>query len=171
MSPTRPNRTTAARGGRPPKFNEPGIPVTMRLPESTLKRLALIDSDRAKAVVRAVDTALGNESPEERVREISLSGGDALVAVPDSPLLRSIPWLRLIEISPGKNLLSLQRGIPIEKLEVTLGDLLDAHPDAPEAERKLLHLLRDRIRAPRRNQAVQVEEILLVPAFSRNHLD
>ena len=160
---------TGRRGGRPSKFAEPGIPVTRRLPASTLERLALIDSDRARAVVRAVDSVLGRDSAGRTpVRELLLSGGDALVVVPDSPLLRSIPWLRLVEISPGRNLISLRHRTSIERLELTLVDLLDAHPDAGAADRRMIGLLLERIRAPRRNHALEVEEILLVPAHSRS---
>ena len=161
-------RPAGRRGGRPSKFAEPGVPVTMRLPASTLERLALIDSDRARAVVRSVDAVLGRDSADRApVRELLLSGGDALVVVPDSPLLRSVPWLRLVEISPGRNLISLRHRTSIERLELTLVDLLDAHPDASEADRRMVALLLERIRAPRRNHALEVEEILLVPAHSR----
>lgn len=161
-------RTGVRRGGRPSKFAEPGIPVTMRLPASTLERLALIDSDRARAVVRAVDSVLGRESPNRApVQELVLSGGDALVIVPDSPLLRSVPWLRLVEISPGRNLLSLRNRTSIERLELMLVDLLDAHPDANEADRRMVGCLLDRIRTPRRKHALEVEEILLIPTRAR----
>ena len=45
---------------------------------------------------------------------------------------------------------------------MTLEDLLDSHPEAGEAERNVLRTLLARIRAPRRNQAVRKEEILVI---------
>ncbi len=151
------------KGGRPAKFDEPSHPVTMTLPDRVLALLEAIGSDRAKAVVKAVEAALGPD-PDKRdpVDELRVSEDEALLVVSDSWLLRTIPWLRLVEISPGRHLLSLRSGVPVEQLEVTLEDLLDSFPDASPSERKTLLTLLDRIRTPRRNRAVQKEEILVV---------
>ena len=73
----------------------------------------------------------------------------------------------MVEIAPGRHLLSLRDGVPIEKLEVTLEDLLDSNPDAGDAERNVLRTLLSRIRAPRRNQAVRKEEILVVRSLPK----
>ena len=73
----------------------------------------------------------------------------------------------MIGIAPGRHLISLQDGATIEKLEVTLGDLLDSNPDASEGERKILRTLLSRIRTPRRNQAIRKEEILVVRSLPK----
>lgn len=152
------------RGGRPAKFDEPSRPVTITLPDRILDRLAEIDGDRAKAVVKAVEAALGGagNAPAEPVRKLRIAKDESLLVVARSRLLASIPWITMVEIAPGRHLISLRDGIPIEKLEVTLEDLLDSNPDASEAEKDILRTLRSRIRAPRRNQAVRKEEILVV---------
>lgn len=151
------------RGGRPPKFGEPSKPVTVTLPLRILERLALIDADRAKAIVKATDKALAPVPADTpAVCELSAADGETLLAVADSPLLRGIPWLRLIEVAPGRHLLSLHPDVPVEKLEVTLGDLIDASPEAPPAEMALLRDLLERLRKPRRNRAVRTESILVI---------
>ncbi len=152
------------RGGRPAKFDEPSHPVTITLPDRILKWLEAIDADRAKAVVKAVETALsGSETATgESVGELRVAKDETLLVVPKSRLLAAIPWLTLVEIAPGRNLLSLQDAVTIEKLEVTLGDLIDSHPEANPVELRILRTLQEKIRAPRRNQAVRTEEILVV---------
>ena len=158
------------RGGRPAKFDEPSRPVTITLPDRILDRLMEIDGDRAKAVVKAVETALagGPRGPKaEPVGELRVAKDESLLVVARSRLLASIPWLTMVEIAPGRHLLSLRDGVPIEKLEVTLGDLLDSSPDASEAERNVLRTLLTRIRTPRRNQAVRKEEILVVRSIPK----
>ena len=158
------------RGGRPAKFNEPSRPVTITLPDRILDRLAEIDGDRAKAVVKAVESALsaGPGRPvAEPVGELRVAKDESLLVVARSRLLSSIPWITMVVIAPGRHLLSLRDGVPIEKLEVTLGDLLDSNPGASAAERNVLRTLLSSIRAPRRNQAVRKEEILVVRSLPK----
>ena len=164
-----------AKGGRPAKFGEPSRPVTVTLPLRILDRLAEIDGDRAQAIVKAVETVLGEtrQAPAAPVRELPISDEEALIAVADNRFPRNIPWLTMIEVAPGQHLLSLKDGIPVEKLEVTLGDFLDSPGDATEAERNVLRMLRDVLRTPRRNRAVRPEAILIIrkahlsPSLSR----
>jgi hypothetical protein len=153
----------ANKGGRPAKFGEPSRPVTVTLPLRILDRLSEIDSDRAKAIVKATESALGGPSASPSpVCELPVSPDEALLVVADNRFLRRIPWLTLVEIAPGRHLLSLQSGVPAEKLEVTLGDFLDAPSDATPAELDLLRQLLDHLRTPRRNRAVRHEEILVI---------
>ena len=159
-----------AKGGRPAKFDEPSWPVTITLPDRILDRLAEIGDDRAKAIVKAVEAVLAGGPcglAAEPVGELAVAKDESLLVVARSRLLAAVPWITLIEIAPGRHLLSLRDGATIEKLEVTLGDLLDSNPDASQAERNVLRTLLSRIRAPRRNQAVRKEEILFVRTVSR----
>lgn len=154
---------SANKGGRPAKFGEPSRPVTVTLPLRILDRLAEIDTDRAKAIVKATESALGGSgSPLSPVCELPVSPDETLLVVADNRFLRRIPWLTLVEIAPGRHLLSLQSGVPVEKLEVTIGDFLDAPSDATPAELGLLRQLLNHLRTPRRNRAVRHEEILVI---------
>ena len=156
-------KTESDRGGRPAKFDEPSKPVTMTLPLRILDRLSEIGDDRARAVVKAVEAALGGggKTAPAPVEELAVSDDEALLVVARSRLLASVPWLTMIEIAPGRHLVSLREGVPVEKLEVALEDLLDGGK-ARGAERDVLRTLLERIRTPRRNRAVRTENILVV---------
>ena len=53
-----------------------------------------------------------------------MAPGKSLIVVGPSKALRSIPWLRLIEITPARFLLTIPSGTSIEALEVALRDLV-----------------------------------------------
>lgn len=151
------------KGGRPVKFAEPSRPVTVTLPLRILDGLAGIDADRAKAIVKVVEAAIGKkDAPHPPVYELPIGQEESLLAIADNRFLRRIPWISLLELAPGRHLVSLKSGVSLEKLEVTLGDILDAPGDATPAELALLRQLRDRIRTPRRNQTVRPEAILII---------
>lgn len=160
----KPSKIIRNKGGRPAKFGEPSRPVTVTLPLRILDRLAEIGGDRAQAIVKAVETVLGGtkEEPSPSVRELPVSNDEALIAVTDNRFLRRIPWLTMIEVAPGQHLLSLKDDVPVEKLEVTLCDILDSAGDATEAELGVLRQLLDVLRTPRRNRAVRPEAILII---------
>jgi hypothetical protein len=150
-------------GGRPKKFNEVCRPVTVTLPERILLLLASVSPDRAKAIAKVADGALGRTgSPPPPVEMVEVAPGKAAIFVAHSKYLESLPWLRLVEIAPARHLISLVTGTSVEKLEVAIGDLLDAIPDSERSERELLEALRKSIRAPRRSQKIVKEEILFV---------
>ena len=156
-------KPTPHAGGRPAKFDEPRRPVTVTLPERILDRLAEIDGDRARAIVKAVEaTSARDGQRRDAVDSLDLGGNASLLTVVENRFLRAIPWLRLIEIAPGRNLLSLGPGATIEKLEVALGDLLDTSSDATDDERRTIELLLERLRTPRRRKAVHTEDILVI---------
>ena len=78
------------------------------------------------------------------------------------PSNRTIPWLQLVEVSPARHLLALSDQTPIEKLEVTLVDLLEEVPDDEASERDILKELLACLRVPRRRQSVAKEEIIVL---------
>ena len=158
------------RGGRPAKFDEPSRPVTITLPDRILDRLIKINNNHTKNIIKTIKTILTNNTynpTTNPIKKLHINKNKSLLIVARSPLLASVPWLTMIEIAPGRHLLSLRDGVPIEKLEVTLGDLLDSHPEASEAEKNVLRTLLTRIRTPRRNQAVRKEEILVVRSLPK----
>lgn len=157
------------KGGRPAKFAEPSRPVTMTLPERVLSMLEKLDGDRASAVVKAVETAVGRSAASGGgiVGEIPVASGESLLTVPENRFLRAVPWITLVETSPNRHLISLRGGIPVEKLEVTLVDILDDPRTASfPGEREALRSLLEKIRNPRRKHGVHTEEILVVASES-----
>ena len=166
MTQSRPPSDSPNKGGRPAKFAEPSRPVTVTLPLRILDALASIDADRAKAIVKSVESVLAPSSSgpldPTPILELPIDDEEALLAVADNRLLRRIPWLTLIEVAPGRHLISLKAGTPLEKLEVTLGDFLDAPGDATPAEINFIARLLERLRTPRRNRALRHEAILII---------
>ena len=150
-------------GGRPPKFDEPSRPITVTLPERVLHLLASVNPDRAKAITKLADVALGEAGASRKpVELVKIASGKSIILVGYSSYLATIPWLRLVEVAPARHLLSLLPGTPIEKLEVAIGDLLEVVPREEKVERELLEALRLNVRSPRRDQKMTKEEILFV---------
>jgi hypothetical protein len=154
---------TKNKGGRPAKFAEPSYPVTITLPERVLGLLATVDSDRAKAIVKLVDRALvsGRKAPGF-VEIVRVAPGKAIILVGCSRYLARIPWLRLVEVAPARNLISVLPGTSIETLEVALHDLLEEVPPRQTIEREMLEKLWRTLRESRRGRKTSKEEILFV---------
>lgn len=149
--------------GRPPKFLGPRRPVTLTLPERTLQGLASIDPDRARAIVKATDAAL-NGSPGSRaqVELFEVGPRTSLIVVGYSRYLQRIPWLGLVELAPGRFILTVPSGTPVDSLEIALGDVLEEIPAREAGERATLDELRQVLRRVRRSQTVSKVEILVL---------
>ena len=101
------------------------------------------------------------------VELIEMAPGKSLIVVGPSKALRSIPWLRLIEITPARFLLTIPSGTSIEALEVALRDLV-THPEILKNEREntILHELLELIGRQRRAQRLSKAEILIINSDS-----
>ena len=149
--------------GRPPKFAEPRRPVTVTLPERILRLLQAVDADRAHAIAKVTETVASATGGLLRPVEIvPIATCKALIVVGICPSLKHIAWLRLVEIAPGRFLLSIPSGTAIETLEVALLDLLDNLTAAEEADRRQIEELRGVIGKHRRRAALSKEEILFI---------
>jgi len=157
------------RGGRPPKFREPRRPVTLTLPERTLRLLAAVDKDRARAVVKVTDAALApTDTPQSKLVDVvEVMPGVGIILVGASRCLRQIPWLRLVEVAPARFLLSIPSGTPVDSLEIALDDLREAVPPADARERAILEQLHALIRTLRRGRSVSKAEMLFVDTSGR----
>lgn len=128
-------------GGRPPKFAEPSRPVTVTLPLRVLEQLHRLDADRARAIATAVDAVLsGDDAAALRVDLVEVSPGASMLVVPANRSLMGIPWLKLIKVAPARYLLTIEPGTSIEKVELTLLDMIR---DADESLRNELPMLED----------------------------
>ena len=161
-------KKTSAKGGRPPKFVGPSTRITLTLPNRTLARLAEIGSDRAKSIVKAVDAVLDADDAgplPTPVRKLPFGPGESILCLADNSLLRSIPWLSLVEIGPGRHVIALDDEITVEKFEIALSDLLDEPPAGTrEEEIVAVRALLDMVRAPRRRNVLRTKSLLVVPA-------
>lgn len=158
-----PHSRTKRTGGRPYKFGEPSRPVTITLPERVLNLLAKVGEDRARAITKIVDAfSVKHNGAQSLVEVVPIAPGRAVIFVPNSRYLRSIPWLQLVEVAPARHLLALAEKTSIEKFEVTLVDLLEEVPDDEASEREILKELLACLRVPRRRQSVTKEEIIVL---------
>jgi hypothetical protein len=137
--------------------------VTITLPERTLARLAAVDPDRATAIVKLVEDALGPTNGGRKLVDlVRVARGAAIILVAPSRLLRRIPWLRLAEISPRRHLLTVVPGTPIESLEMAILDLIENLPASETYERTILTTLSKLIGASRRSRKISKFEMIYV---------
>lgn len=152
-----------ASGGRPPKFSEESGPITVTLPRRIVQKLETIDSDRAKAIVKCVESTIESAwSDEKMVKVIEVEKGIGMIVVGPSESLKNIPWLRMIEIAPCQFLLAIPTGTAMELLEVVIMDLIEHLPEDQIGEKGLLTDLRLKLSHNRRKEALSKGEILYI---------
>ena len=151
------------KGGRPRKFAEPSRPITITLPEKTLRSLERIDTDRGRAIVKVTERALSQDGkPTPPVEVIQVGEHVGLVVVGPTQVLRRISFLRLVEVAPSRFLLALEPGNDFKSLELAISDLLDEGPQIEPQERQLMSDLVNHIKGLRRLGRVSLANILLV---------
>ncbi len=139
------------------------MPITITLPNSTLDQLARIGKDRAKAIVQAVRNFVGEGAADSSgAKVVAIAPGVGIITVGRSRYLKNMECLRLVEIVPGRFILSVLSGTPPENLEVQLADALEAVSDSEPEERSLLKQLLSILRAARKTRRVTKEEILII---------
>lgn len=150
--------------GRPPKFREFRRPVTMTLPERILDLLAEIDPDRTRAVVKVTEAVVGSGKGHFKpVELVKMAPGKSLIVVGPSKALRKIPWIKMIEISRTRYLLTMPSGISIEALEIALLDQYhDPEVKRNELENKIFHDLLNLLGHHRRAKRLSKAEIIVV---------
>jgi hypothetical protein len=150
-------------GGRPPKFKEPSRPITVTLPDRILQGLASINDDRAQAIVKVVELALGmRPEAKKAVEVVQVVPGFGLIVVGPCDALRRVHWLRMVEISPARYLLVLPSGYVVEMLEVAILDLLDQPDVKDQRERMMLESLLKLLTRMRRGAKVSKAELLFI---------
>jgi hypothetical protein len=133
------------------------------LPEGTLARLASIDPDRARAIVKATDAAMPVDGKRQmQVDLVEVSPGLSMIMVGPSQLLPKIQWLRLVEVAPMRFLLSIPLGASIDSLELAVIELLEDNKQYDGWEHSLLTQLRALIRRLRSRGELSKAEMLFV---------
>lgn len=137
--------------------------MTVTLPVRILNQMKSIDSDRAVAISKAVDAITGyQEATTTQIELVEMSRGVSFILVAPNESLRSIPWLKMIEVTPTRHLLTIAPGTSIEKVELTLMDLIETAKISQPHEVSMLETLRAKFGQMRRGQMIQKAEILLV---------
>ena len=150
-------------GGRPRKFAESSRPITLTLPESTLRDLQHIDPDRSQAIVKLTKSALHTNGAAKPLVEVSkISAETGLIVIGPSTALRTIPFLHLVEVAPARFLLALDVGHDFKSLEIAISDLLDDVPQTDKREHELIVELLQHIKALRKAHRMSTAEIVFV---------
>lgn len=135
----------------------------MTLPNRILENLEEIDEDRAKAIVKCVESvrALGAKA-RSRVELINISEDAAVLIIGHCPSLAQIPWLGLVEITPSRYLMTMPTGTPLSSLEVALLDLIETLPETGHPDRETLVEIRQQLSEHRRQDQVNTCEVFLL---------
>jgi len=154
-----PNQT---RVGRPAKFQTPRRAVTITLPESTLQLLQSLDEDRSIAIVRAVDIVQSQRSDRLPIEIVPVGQHNGLIITVFGSAYFRIPFVKLVEVEPGRNLIALDPGHSIADLEIAITDLVNEGEELTEQDRSLMETLLAMLRKLRKSDKVRKAEILLV---------
>lgn len=148
--------------GRPPKFQEPRRAVTITLPESTLDQLQRLHDDRSVAIVRIVDDAQSRYSNRQPLEIVPVGPRQGLIITIFASGYSKIPFVRLVEVEPGRNLIALDPGRSIADLELAVADLLAEGEDLTSQDQTLMSSLLKMLRQLRKADQISKAEILLV---------
>ena len=149
--------------GRPRKFEEPSRPVTVTLPASVLRKLALLNEDRARAIAQAVEGAVADETAATcPLQLVEVFKNQSLITISDCPALDCVTWLRRVKIAPGRYLLAIPPGMPTESLEVALVDLLDEKQRLSDTEFEVIRRLRECLAFNRRRNRMVKGELIFI---------
>jgi hypothetical protein len=148
-------------GGRPRKFAGPSRPITLTLPETTLRELQHIDPDTGHAIVKLANRALHNGGKEKPLVEILKTSGEmGIIVVGPSRALSQISFVHLIEVAPARYLLALDSGHDFKSLEIAINDVLEDVPQNDKRDRELMMQLRQHIKHLRKSESMHRAEIL-----------
>ncbi len=121
------------------------------------------DQDLAHAIVKAADQAVRKSFPQGNSFEIvKIAPRKALFIVGSHTKLAQIPWLKLVEIAPGRHLIDIPAGISFDELETAILELIRNTPSDESTERFLLEEFVKYVSRLRRYDKVERAEILIV---------
>ena len=150
-------------GNPSPKTDEPKRVVTIALPEKTLSVLETYDQDLAQAIVKVTDRAIQRAFPKGSSYEIvKVAPRKSVFIVGSNTHLAKIRWLKLVEVAPGRNLITIPSGTSLESLEVAILELIENMPSDEFMDQALLKEFCKYVGRLRRNNKMSTVEILIV---------
>ena len=153
------------RRGRPRKFSRPARTVTVTLPDDVLERLARVDADLGRAIVRLAQS----HEPAAALSaiEVAAFGSRAVILVPPSRTLAALPGVELVPIGDGRALIALDEQVSEEAFELMIRDALDNGSLRP-ADRDLFQAIAATLREARGETRVNARRILVLHARPSN---
>lgn len=146
-----------------PKTDEPKRVVTIALPEKTLSVLETYDQDLAQAIVKVTDRAIQRGFPNGSSYEVvNVAPRKSVFIVGSNTQLAKIRWLKLVEIAPGRNLITIPSGTSLESVEIAILELIENVPSDEATERSLLEEFCKYVGRLRRYNKMSRAEIMIV---------
>src|SRR5262245_21742630 len=154
--------------GRPPKYGRPSHAITVTLPEDVLTRLKGLDADLGRAIVALVEQRDRRKlaSPQIAPAHIASYGNHAVIVVNPAKALKRLPGVQLVPAGNGQSLISLEEPNSISRLELNIGDALEA-PDISDAERQTLEAIAGILRRARRSRGMTLKERSIIVLESK----
>ena len=154
--------------GRPPKYGRPSHAITVTLPEDVLTRLKGLDADLGRAIVALVEQRDRRKlaSPMAAPAHIESYGNQAVIVVNPAKALKRLPGVQLVPAGNGQSLISLEEPNSISRLELNIGDALEA-TDISDAERQTLEAIAGILRRTRRSRGMSLKERSIIVLESR----
>jgi len=150
-------------GNQSPETNEPKRVVTIALPEKTLSVLETCDKDLAQAIVKVTDRATQRDFPKGSSYEVvKVAPHKSVFIVGSNTHLANIQWIKLVEVAPNRNLITIPPGTSLELLEVSVLELIENMPSDEFKDQALLKEFCKYVGRLRRNNKMSTVEILLV---------
>ena len=137
--------------------------LTLTLPEKTLRVLEIIDKDLTQAIVKLTNIASRKDFPKGSSFEVvKVAPRKSVLIVGSDTQLAKIPWVKLVEIAPGRNLITIPSGTSLESLEVEILALIEKMGSEEETERTLLTEFSKYVGRLRRYKRMSRAEIMIV---------
>ena len=137
--------------------------ITLTLPEKTVQLLETLDQDLTRAIAKVTDIATQKAYPRGSSFEVvKVAPHNSVLILGSDTLLSRIPWIRLVEIAPGRNLIAIPSGTSLESLEVAILEVIENMASADETEKSLLKEFCKYVGRLRRYNRVSRAEIMIV---------
>jgi hypothetical protein len=151
----------AVRRGRPRKFSRPARAVTLTLPDDVIERLAGVDPDLGRAIVRLALS--GQQASTTSSVDVVSFGKRAVILVPPSRRLAALDGVELVPIADGRMLIALDEDVTEQAFELLVRDTLD-DSSLKGTDRELFVSLARVLRDAREETRVTVRRILVLRA-------
>jgi hypothetical protein len=99
---------------------------------------------------------------QKQVELVEVAPGVGIILLGPNRALKKIKWLRMVEITPMRYLLTVPSGTAVDSLELAVVDLLENTKSLDEWERSSLEQLRDLMRTLRVGDKVYKAELLFI---------
>jgi hypothetical protein len=159
-----PDKTLAARRGRPRKFLAPSRAITLTLPDHVIDALGALDPDLSRAVVRLTQPELAKRPHPPA--ELARYGQRAVIVVNPTRTLEQWTGVSLVPLPDGRALISFERPRSIAEVELTISDAIADHR-LSRTDQATFKAIEEILRAARRSKDVTLQQRSIIVLETR----